>query len=76
MAERAAKEAKKAKAAKKAGEEAERVKEAVGKEAVAAPKFKQPWDGLLSFFTFFIWAYIVLQVFVHPVWGVATKMVR
>ncbi len=72
MAEKGGK--KEAKAAKKAKEEGEKPKESVG--AAVAPKFKQPWDGLLSLFTFFIWAYIVLLVFIHPVWGVATKMVR
>ncbi|MBS7287305.1 MAG: hypothetical protein KIH01_00770 [Candidatus Freyarchaeota archaeon] len=75
MTEKASKKAKGAKVAERAGEGAEGVKEIRG-EVAAAPKFKQPWDGLLSFFTVFIWAYLVLQVFIHPVWGVATKMVR
>ncbi|MEM1658303.1 MAG: hypothetical protein QXK94_04630 [Candidatus Jordarchaeales archaeon] len=72
MAEKAGREAKKAKAAEKAKE----TKEAAGGEGAVAPKFKQPWDGFLSFFTVFIWAFIVLYVFIHPVWGIATRMVR
>ena len=50
--------------------------EVAGQEAEAAPKFKQPWEGFLSFFTIFILAYITLYIFIHPVWGLATKMVR
>lgn len=45
-------------------------------EAVhAEPKFKQPWSGFLTMMTVLGVSYIVLQWFLHPVWGLATKMV-
>ncbi len=75
MAEKEGRKAKGARTSKRAGGETGGNEEARG-EAVAAPKFKQPWDGVLSFFTFSTWALIVLYIFIHPVWGVATKMVR
>ncbi|MEM2958652.1 MAG: hypothetical protein QW261_10175 [Candidatus Jordarchaeaceae archaeon] len=47
------------------------------KEVVeAAPKFKQPWLGFLVFGTVLMMAYIVYQWFLHPVWGLATHMVK
>nr|MDO8076680.1 hypothetical protein [Candidatus Freyarchaeota archaeon] len=39
------------------------------------PKFKQPWLGFLAFFTVLGAAYISFQWFLHPVWGLATKLV-
>jgi hypothetical protein len=42
----------------------------------AAPKFKQPWQGFLSFGTIFILAYVSLQWFFHPVWGIFTRMTQ
>ena len=53
-----------------------RVAKEVSEEAGVAPKFKQPWEGFLSFITVFIIAYLTLQLFIHPVWGLATKMIR
>lgn len=43
--------------------------------AEAAPKFAQPWQGFLSFGVIFILAYVTLQWFIHPVWGIFTKLV-
>jgi len=42
----------------------------------AAPKFKQPWQGFLSFMSVFIIAYVTYQWFLHPVWGIATRMIN
>lgn len=42
----------------------------------AEPKFKQPWQGFLSFGTIFILAYVSLQWFFHPVWGIFTRMAQ
>ncbi len=32
--------------------------------------------GFLSFITVFIITYLTLQLFIHPVWGLVTKMIR
>jgi hypothetical protein len=42
----------------------------------AAPKFKQPWQGFLTFATVFILAYLTYIWLLHPVWGLLTKMVQ
>ncbi|MGQ9720756.1 MAG: hypothetical protein ACUVXA_05475 [Candidatus Jordarchaeum sp.] len=42
--------------------------------AEAAPKYKQPWLGFLTFGTVLMVAYIVYQWFLHPIWGLATRM--
>jgi hypothetical protein len=41
----------------------------------AAPKFKQPWQGLLSFLSILILAYVTYTWFLHPVWGLLTRMI-
>jgi len=45
------------------------------KEVVeAAPKFHQPWQGFLSFSVVVILAYVTYTWFLHPVWGLLTRM--
>jgi len=47
------------------------------KEVVeAAPKFKQPWQGFLSFSAIIILAYVSYEWFFNPFWGLFTKMVQ
>ncbi|WXG39875.1 MAG: hypothetical protein WED07_03460 [Candidatus Freyarchaeum deiterrae] len=42
----------------------------------AAPKFKQPWQGFLSFMSIFIIAYLTYEFLLHPVWGLLTHMIQ
>lgn len=44
--------------------------------AEAEPKFKQPWQGFLTFGTIIAIAYMILQWFIHPVWGLFSRFVR
>jgi len=47
------------------------------KEVVeAAPKFKQPWQGFLSFSAILILAYVSYDWFFNPMWGLFTRFVQ